>query len=170
MALDSNGIWIYSETDAEATASDLLNLLAESTSDAVEDLNDRIDAQLPETDWTALTLNSPRFALYGAGADGPVSYMRWGRMVQIHGVISPGDATAVAAVGGVGTTEDNRIATLPAGARPTKTLTYVMQGSGTARWTLNITSSGAMYANRYGGGSVATNSWMPFDQTFLLTP
>ncbi|MCB7135365.1 hypothetical protein [Cellulosimicrobium marinum] len=43
MALDTNGIWQYTEGDSEATASDLLNLLAASTSDRVGDFDSRMD-------------------------------------------------------------------------------------------------------------------------------
>jgi hypothetical protein len=167
MPLDANGIWQYTETDSAATASDLLNLLAESTSDAIEAVNDRVDALVPNTPWTALVLNAPRFVLYGGGGDGPVSYCRSGNVVQLHGVVSPGDATAVTAVNGTSVNGDNLIVQLPAGARPTKGITQVMQGSGTARWTLNITTGGYVYANRYIGGA-ATNSWMPFDVTFIV--
>jgi hypothetical protein len=127
-----------------------------------------VDALLPVVDWTPLTLNSPRYTLYGAGSDGPVSFMRWGRVVQLHGVVGPGDATAVAAINGSSVSEDNRIVTLPAGARPGKIITAVMQGSGTARWTLNIVTTGHVYADRYGGGTLSTGAWLPFDLCFLV--
>jgi hypothetical protein len=43
-ALDSNGIWQYDETDVESTASELLNKLAESTSDEIGDDRVRLTA------------------------------------------------------------------------------------------------------------------------------
>lgn len=171
MALDANGIWQYNETDAAATASDLLNLLAESTSDAIEAVNDRVDGLLPETAWTNLALSQAtagtnNFKLYGAGSDGPVRYTRWGRMVQVHGVVGPNTAAAVTAVNGSSWSNDNRIAVLPVGARPGATMTCVMAGSGSETWVLNVTANGDLYANRY-SGTASTSSWMPFDLCFL---
>lgn len=171
MALDANGIWQYNETDAAATASDLLNLLAESTSDAIEAVNDRVDGLLPEADWATITLAQNggvnNFKLYGAGGDGPPRYMRWGRMVQLHFVLGPNTAAAVAAVGGVSFTNDNRIGVLPAGARPPVSMTVVMAGSGSATWVLNISSDGNMYANR-ASAAFTTSSWMPADVCYLV--
>lgn len=57
MPLDSNGIHQYVEADTEATFSDLLNLLATSTSDAVEDDRARLTAlEAPPAGFTALPL------------------------------------------------------------------------------------------------------------------
>lgn len=53
MPLDTNGIWQYDETDNEATSSDLLNLLAASTSAAVGDLDDRVTVADEKSDAVA---------------------------------------------------------------------------------------------------------------------
>lgn len=86
MALDTNGIWQYQETDAEATASDLLNLLADSTSDKVADLMALIANKqnvLGDTGWVDIAINSG-FAAQGSSNKpqvrriGKVVYARWG--------------------------------------------------------------------------------------------
>lgn len=170
MPLDSNGIWIYQESDSASPFSDTLNLLADSTSDAIEDVNDRVDTLIPVTPWTNLALSTTsstaNFKLYGAGGDGPVRYSRWGRMVQVHGVVSPNTAAAVTAVNGSSWSDPNRIAVLPVGARPASTMTMVMANSGTGTWVINVTANGDMYANR-SSVTASTSSWLPFDFCFL---
>ncbi|MBD8077701.1 hypothetical protein [Cellulosimicrobium arenosum] len=82
MPIDSNGIWQYEETDAEATASDLLNLLATSTSDAVSDVNVRVDGLTPDTGRFDLTPSD------GITVVSELNARRVGDVVEITGYVS----------------------------------------------------------------------------------
>jgi hypothetical protein len=91
VALDPNGIWQYEETDAEATASDLLNLLAVSVSDVVGDLNVAVagkEDDLGDTGWVTCP------AAGGWTHNSPVRVRRIGAVVHIKGTVSNSSATS----------------------------------------------------------------------------
>lgn len=66
MALDSNGVWQYEETDSEATASDLLNLGMASVSGRVAG----IDASLQAVDDRSVTLTGTQVVSSVASGSG----------------------------------------------------------------------------------------------------
>lgn len=117
MPQDSNGIWQYAETDAEATASDLLNLGQASVSTAVGALRARAAVlEQPDSDFAAIPLASG----WAADGTGLLGYRLRNGSGQLSGARIK--RTANLAVGvGVGYT----VATLPAGGRPNRLIVGV---------------------------------------------
>ncbi len=169
MALDSNGIWSYEETDSEATASDLLNLLADSTSNTVADLQAQVDSKQPllgDTGWIDATLSNA-FVKYNASS--LVQYRRIGSQVQIRGIVKPANATIADSISGSAGYEV--IFTLPAGFRTSAGVDLehtICQGSRTNRWMLQVNPDGQVWARRYGPEAAEAEVWMPFSHTFFI--
>jgi hypothetical protein len=87
MALDANGIWQFEEGDEDATASDLFNRLASSTSARVGDLQTSVNGKEPtQTDsgWEPLTV----LGGYAAQAGFAPRVRRIGKRVTFDGGIS----------------------------------------------------------------------------------
>lgn len=133
MALDSNGIWQYEETDAEATASDLLNLGMGSVSARVGDLQDEVDAkqdEIGDTGWVNVTIGSGF-----AAQSGQTPQVR-----RIGSVIYARGGWGSAGIASANTGYD--VGTIPAGFRPPRTSQAVATGSSAARFgRLEITPS-----------------------------
>lgn len=169
MALDGNGIWQYQETDAAATASQLLNRLASSTSQRVGALATAVDGKEPElgdTGWVALPINGD-FQAFSTVLDVP-EYRRRGDWVELTGKVKPSNATVAANLTTTGSGQ-SIITTLPAGLWPVKDRVAVMQGSGVARWALSVNSTdGTVRCGRYAGGTPGVSSWLPFSIMYYV--
>lgn len=116
-----------------------------------------------DSGWTDLTVESSFTAYDGSAASIP-KYRKIGSAVYLHGVVTPASALA-------GSWDEVLICTLPSGARPSKTLRYVCQGSGINRWLLSVSSAGGVYFSRYGAAALeqaAAGAWLPFDAVFAV--
>lgn len=168
MPLDPNGIWIYEETDAEATASDLLNLGQEATSTRIGELQDDVDAKAPTivlTPPTVLPL-AGNFNLSNGGLGRAPRYQKYGRVAEVEGAIYPANSTVA---GQINANAQVLISStnLPADVRPARTRTFVCQGSGSDRWALQVASDGALTVARYGPASATSTSWLDFSVSWI---
>lgn len=94
-----------------------------------------------------------------------VRYKKYGKVVSVQGEIKPTSAIA-------GSSSSVLIFTLPAGYRPSASLQYVCQGSGSNQWLCTVEASGEVKFARYNNGagfvSAPTSAWLPFNFTFLI--
>lgn len=93
-AIDSNGIYQYAEDDVQATFSDLLNLLAGSTSTEVGDLDARVAAIVAARDaaWTTYTPVLGNVSLGNGSISG--TYRKIGRTVLLDVELLCGSTTS----------------------------------------------------------------------------
>ena len=128
MGLDSNGIWIFDESEDVAPFSTFMNKLADSVSDAV-------GPHVRDTGWVTCTLVD--------GYTGPLRARRIGSRVNLQGVVTPttnwgaaqANNTPVAASG------------VPLGSRPSDNLVFYCAGAAittAAEFRVAITSTGSI--------------------------
>lgn len=165
MALDSNGIWQFEESDPASPFSDLLNLLAASTSDKVEDLSGAIAAldalwSGAEADiavssgWAATDSQGhrPRVRALGPLVLGQGSFTRGGATgaLNLMGIIPPGFRPGPSPTG----TSFIGISAFTAGGGT----------AGVAPLSVNITTGaiGLVAGVGYGTGAPGNTSVVPF--------
>lgn len=94
-----------------------------------------------------------------------IRYKKYGKVVSVQGEIKPTSAIT-------GSSSPVLIFTLPAGYRPSASLQYVCQGSGSNQWLCTVEASGEVKFARYNNGtgfvSASTSAWLPFNFTFLI--
>lgn len=110
------------------------------------------------------TLNTAKFKPYNnSDASKPIMYVRNG-VVTLAGMVAPSVQLSDA--------DGHLICTIPEGYRPRFELHSIMQGSGTARWDLRITTSGEVLLQRYSDNTVSqslpTWAYLPFHATWVI--
>lgn len=94
-----------------------------------------------------------------------IRYKKYGKVVSVQGEVKPTSTIA-------GSSSSVLIFTLPAGYRPSASLQYVCQGSGSNQWLCTVEASGEVKFARYNNGtgfvSAPTSAWLPFNFTFLI--
>lgn len=118
-----------------------------------------------DSGWINVTSLGSDFVAYSANANDQVKYRRYGKIVEIRGVVKPAAAFEAG--------DTNRtIFTLPTGYRPSSQVNVKCQGSGANTWLLSITSAGVVRGARYANGtaytSAGTSTWWPFHATFII--
>jgi hypothetical protein len=140
---DANGVWQYGETDAIALFSDTLNKGMDSVSDAITADRTRLttlETATADTGWITLTISAGGWTVLQ-----PVRYRKIGSVVYIDGEL----------VGG--TVGNTVIATLPAGFRPSKRITFLLLdwGTGTTDGRLQIADTGTLQIYGGNGGTAS---------------
>ena len=147
MPLDPNGIWQYEETDAEATASDLLNLLAASVSARVADLQVNVDSKQPaepDSGWVGVGFGS---SYSDASSAYPVQVRKRGPEVRMRGSVRRSANFAPS------TAYPNAII-IPAGFRPANlSWMAIATGTGQGNASLLISASDGTVELRTGPGT-----------------
>ena len=132
MPLDSNGIWQYTESEAVAPFSNVLNRLAESVSDVIA-------PHVP---------NSSMVLTFSGGLSGNATF--WVR----------GGVAGIALSAQIGTvSHDTVVGTVPAAYRPALTVTVPLapnNASAPFSVFIQVSSTGVVTFLMYGGGGSAT--------------
>ena len=121
---------------------------------------------LNDTDsgWLTLTPASG-FVLYSSDDTSVLKYRRFGKVVEIEGVLSPSSAIT-------GSATEIIMFTLPAGFRPGRKCLDIKQGSSRCIWAFTLYSSGtcmfARYRDETGYVSAAATTWLPCGRTFMV--
>lgn len=119
-----------------------------------------VKALTSDPEWKTATVLSP-FKLYATGQN-PAQYMKRNGTVYLKGVVSPASDLTYS--------QDGRtIFKLPEGYRPTKIWYNICQGSGRARWLLQVTYDGLVQFARYCDNTTQTatkDSWLPLCFSF----
>lgn len=122
-ALDPHGIWIYDENDPAAPFSALLNMLAESVSDAV-------GPYVGDSGWQTLSVSS------GWTVDETLRCIKIGSVVYLHGVITSASS---------GVTQN--VVFLPDGFAPTQAWRFPVYSSpAVTAERFTVQTSGALQA------------------------
>lgn len=109
-----------------------------------------------DTGWLTFSPKSP-FKLYGSE---PLQYRKRNGIVEIMGAVTP--------TRNLGGLNGEVIGTIPAGFRHDSAynILAICQGSGTARWVLQVTPGGDLKAYRY-SGTANSGVWMIFHITYV---
>lgn len=118
------------------------------------------DTEVNDTGWVNCSLGYG-IAQYGAAPAAQVR--RIGKIVHLRGCVK--NTTTW--------TEHNSIITIPDGYRPSYQETFVMQGSGSNRFTLIVNQNGVCYAQRYSNNTTMSNtvgvgSWLNLYATWFM--
>ena len=115
---------------------------------------------LTDSGWQSCTISSG-YSIYTSGMI--VRVRKVGKVVEFSGVVKP---TAEKS-----TTGEFQIATIPSGYRPSNDQHKICQGSNMDRWLLQVKSTGAVTASRYGTTSPIKqpkNAWLNFVITYMI--
>lgn len=110
---------------------------------------------LIDTGWIDLDVNAATYKLYSSQK---IQVRRIGNVVLLNGVVSP-----LAAGQLTGT-----VCTVPAGMRPKASNYTICQGSGNDRWMAMVSATGNVDAGRYGPGTPAVGTWLPFSLMWFV--
>ncbi len=119
---------------------------------------------LADSGWTEVTFTAD-FKNYGT--TNKCQYRKVGNVVTVCGAATPVNDIA-------GSNTQHTMFTLPSGYRPKVALSSIQQGSGNARWQLQVSTNGGVSFSRYAdenglatasGGS--PGAWLIFSVTFL---
>lgn len=114
----------------------------------------------------ALTLQ-PGFEVYNAQEGNTLLVRKYGAVVELVGSITLSESNP-AQIGGATSILMTQI---PASYRPKVNVYFVQQGSGAAKWFLEVHTDGNVYAYRYSIGDTYSNptpgSWLPVYANFL---
>lgn len=103
------------------------------------------DPEVSDTGWVNCSLG---YGIVQYGEAPAAQVRRIGKIVHLRGCVKNNTAW----------TEHNSIITIPAGYRPTYQETFVMQGSGSNRFTLIVNQNGVCYAQRYSNNTTMSNT------------
>ena len=104
------------------------------------------------------------FDLYNQNLN--VQYRKVGQTVYLRGSVTPSRVLKAEDM-----TEVMIIFNLPSGYRPSRTCSFVCQGSGRKVWLLNIEETGEVRFSRYGTDAYEdcpVGAWLPFNVSFLI--
>lgn len=114
----------------------------------------------------ALTLQ-PGFEVYNAQEGNTLLVRKYGAVVELVGSITLSESNP-AQIGGATSILMTQI---PASYRPKVNVYFVQQGSGAAKWFLEVHTDGNVYAYRHSTGDTYSNptpgSWLPVYANFL---
>ena len=123
-----------------------------------------VKSYVNDSGWITASLGS-NFVAYNTA--GTPKYRKVGKIVTVHGVVSPKSAIT-------GSSTLYTIFTLPAGYRPTIPLALRLQGSGLYTWMFQISLDGIVTFSRYsspgeaGYVNTSTSTWLPFYATYFV--
>ena len=125
-----------------------------------------ITEELPESVSEAqISTFSSGWAQYDTGAGNEVWVRKYGRVCTLTGRLKNTAAKTL-------NTTIQQVFTIPVGFRPIQNMISIHQGSGTAKWEMDVNTDGAVYFARYTDAkdsypSIAVGSWFPFHITYI---
>lgn len=122
-------------------------------------------AKMSDTGWRDVTVIDG-FASFSTAA--PARYRKIGSVVFLTGALKP---TSDMPVTDSGTPVELVAFEMPAGFRPTKTISVLCQGSGDGKWLMQIYANGRVTVSRYSGPEgyksvLPAGNWLPFHVSF----